>query len=394
MIRSFWNGMCLLRTVFFSFTFCLALYGNAQEKIKISHGPYLQAMTDTSVSIIWTTNKPAIAWVELAPDDGTHFYHKERPKYFNSADGLKMVGTVHQVQLKGLTPGTQYRYRVYSQEVLKHERINVQYGNVAATAIFRSRPLTFVTHGKPGSYEFAVVNDIHERNDVLKQLLGQLNFSNTAFVVFNGDMISYSLSEEQVFAGFMDTAINIFAKEIPMYYSRGNHETRGPYASQFSKYFPGVNGHLYYMFTKGDACFIVLDGGEDKPDSDIEYSGITDMDRYRTEQAEWLNEITKSESFKNAKYKIAICHMPPTTGWHGNQEIVSKWVPILNEAGIQLMISGHLHRHVMMQPNDIVKFPVLVNSNNNIIKALVSDQGVHLNVFDVNGKKVDEMTIR
>lgn len=296
--------------------------------------------------------------------------------------------------MKGLTPGTLYRYRVYSQEVLKHERINIQYGAVAATAIFRSRPLTFVTHGKPGPFEFVVVNDIHEKNDVLKQLLSQVDFSNTGFVVFNGDMITHSLSEEQVFAGFMDTATRLFAKEIPMYYSRGNHETRGPFASQFPKYFPGVNGRLYYMFTKGDACFIVLDGGEDKPDSDIEYSGITDMDHYRTEQAKWLNEITRTDAYKNAKYKIAICHIPPATGWHGSREILNKWVPILNNAGIQIMLSGHEHRHRIIQPDATVKFSVLVNSNNNIIKAKISDQEARFTVFDLNGKKVDELIIR
>lgn len=375
--------------------FVSPLYGNAQEKIKISHGPYLQAMTDSSVSIVWTTNKPATAWVELAPDDGSHYYQEERPKYFNSSDGLKVVGTVHHVQLKGLTPGTRYRYRVYSQEVLKHEWVSVQYGNVAATAIFKSRPLTFVTNGKPGPFEFAVVNDIHERNNVLKQLLGQVDFTNTAFVVFNGDMISHSLSEEQVFSGFMDTAIVLFAKETPMYYARGNHETRGPFASQFPKYFPGINGRLYYMFTKGDACFIVLDGGEDKPDSDIEYSGITDMDHYRTEQARWLSEITKTDVFKKAKYKIAICHIPATagSGWHGNQEILKKWVPILNDAGIQVMISGHEHRHRIIQPDATVKFPVLVNSNNNIIKAKISDKEARFSVFDPEGKKVDEIAV-
>ena len=60
-------GSCLLFSV-------SPLRGNAQEQIKISHGPYLQAMTDSGVSIVWTTNKPATAWVELAPDDGSHFY--------------------------------------------------------------------------------------------------------------------------------------------------------------------------------------------------------------------------------------------------------------------------------------------------------------------------------
>ena len=380
----------------FALVFCLlagAFRANAQEQIKISHGPYLQSMTDSGVSIVWTTNRPATAWVELAPDDGSHFYQKERPKYFCTANGLKNVGTVHQVNLKNLLPGTRYRYRVYSQEVLQHEFVYVYYGNVAATAVYRKKPLTFTMPGKPGSFEFAVVNDIHERNNVLKQLLSQVYLPNTSFVIFNGDMINASMSEAQVFGGFMDTATALFASETPMYYSRGNHETRGPFASKFAGYFPGIDGHLYYMFTRGDACFIVLDCGEDKPDSDIEYSGITDMDNYRTEQAAWLANAVQTDTFKKAKYKIVIGHIPPASGWHGNQEVTQKFVPILNKAGIDVYIAAHEHRHRMQKPDETIKFPVIVNSNNNIIKAGISEKEARFRIFDTTGKLVDELIV-
>ena len=70
-------------------------------------------------------NKPSVGWVELAPDDRTHFYRTERPKVFNAKDGIKLTSTVHSVHLKGLEPGTRYRYRVYSQEVLNLSLIHI-----------------------------------------------------------------------------------------------------------------------------------------------------------------------------------------------------------------------------------------------------------------------------
>ncbi len=367
--------------------------GNAQEQFRISHGPYLQAMTDSSITIVWTTNKPATAWVELAPDDGSHFYKEERPKYYSASNGLKNVGTVHRVNLKNLKPATRYRYRVYSQEVLSHEFVYVQYGKVVATAIYRARPLYFTTPGKPGPFGFAVVNDIHERSNVLKQLLSHVLPDSLNFVVFNGDMVNASHNETQVFAGFMDTAIALFARETPLYYSRGNHETRGPFAAAFADYFPGIGNCLYYMFTRGDACFIVLDSGEDKPDSDIEYSGITQMDEYRTEQVEWLKKTVQTDAFKKAKYKIVICHIPPAKGWHGNVDITQKWLPVLNKAGVNLLIAAHEHRHRIQQPSDEVRFPIIVNSNNNIIKATISEKEARFRVLDTTGKKVDELVI-
>jgi acid phosphatase type 7 len=92
----------------------------AQDDIKITHAPYLQNLGENEVTVVWTANKPSIGWVELAPDDGTHYYQTERPKFFNAKNGIKLTSTVHSVHLTGLKPGTRYRYRVYSQEVLSH----------------------------------------------------------------------------------------------------------------------------------------------------------------------------------------------------------------------------------------------------------------------------------
>lgn len=366
----------------------------AQEKIKINHLPYIQALTDSTVSILWTTNKDAIGWVEIAPDDQTHFYQQERPKIFAGKYGFKNVGTVHQVNLKELKPGTKYRYRVYNQEVLKHEGTKVHYGDYTATNVYSEKPLTFSTAGTKKQVSFAVINDIHGKNDVMSSLLNQVDLNNTDFIVFNGDMVDNLLSEEQMFNGFMDNAIKTFASEKPMYYSRGNHETRGPFAVAYPKYFPTSSGELYYMFNQGDACFIVLDCGEDKPDSDIEYSGIVDMDAYRTEQAKWLEKIVQSPTYKNAKYKIIICHIPPVLGWHGMEDLRNKFVPILNRSGAQIMLSGHMHKHEILQPDNTVNFPIIINSNVNLIKANLDNKQGSFKIYNQEGKLVEELLIK
>lgn len=368
---------------------CLSfLFSSAQsnQRFEITHQPYIQALTDSSVSILWTTNRTSIAWVELAPNDSTHFYQQERPKFFGAEYGFKSVDTVHRVDLTGLTPATTYRYRVYSQEVLKHVGIRVEYGGTVATGVYRQQPLEFETLGSDTDTRFVMINDIHGRNEVMNTLLDQSDLSESDFVIFNGDMASSLLSEKQMFDDFMDTAIKRFASEKPMYYSRGNHETRGPFAVRYPRYFPTPTGELYFMFRQGDAAFIVLDCGEDKPDSDIEYSGIVDMDRYRSVQAKWLAQMVKSPEFESARYKIAICHMPPFGGWHGELEIMEKFVPILNKAGVQIMLSGHLHRHVIRQADSEIQFPVVVNSNNNVLVANFNEQSGVIRIIDLEGK--------
>jgi 3',5'-cyclic AMP phosphodiesterase CpdA len=243
------------------------------------------------------------------------------------------------------------------------------------------------------STHFTVVNDIHERNEVLDKLLDIGGLKTSDFVVFNGDMVNNLLSETQLYEGFMDTAIKKFASEKPMFYSRGNHETRGPFATEYPQYFPTPTGKLYYQFRHGNAGFIILDCGEDKPDTDIEYSGIVDMDNYRSEQAAWLAQAIEDPSFKDAKYKIVICHMPPFGGWHGEQEILEKFVPILNKAGTQIMLSGHLHRNIIKNATNTIQFPVIVNSNNNVLRVDLDDEKGIFKILDQQGKTVDQVII-
>ena len=95
-------------------------------QIKNIHGPYLQNISATEATIVWEADKPSIGWVELAPDDGTNYYAKERKKFFDCTNGVKNTSLIHSVKLTGLQPGTTYRYRIYSQEVLSHKGIYVK----------------------------------------------------------------------------------------------------------------------------------------------------------------------------------------------------------------------------------------------------------------------------
>ena len=366
----------------------------AQDDIKITHAPYLQNLGENEVTVVWTANKPSIGWVELAPDDGTHYYQTERPKFFNAKNGIKLTSTVHSVHLTGLKPGTRYRYRVYSQEVLSHVGWRVIYGNVAATSVYGKQPLTFLTsdHSRQ-SVNFAMVNDIHGKSDVLEKLVSHCDLKKTDMFLFNGDMVSIFNNEKEIFEGFMDKATELFASEIPMYYTRGNHETRGSFATAFQDYFSPKQEHIYYMFRQGPVCFVILDSGEDKPDSDLEYAGITVYDQYRTEQAEWLKKVLESKEYKEAPFKVVVCHMPPFGGWHGEQEVAEKFIPLLNNAGVDLMLCGHLHRYMRNEPKDGVRFPVIVNSNNTVLKAEAGAKELNIRILDMEGKEVDMLTI-
>ena len=153
--------------------------------------------------------------------------------------------------------------------------------------------------------------------------------------------------------------------EIPFFYARGNHETRGLFFAHYRDYFPSPTGQTYYSFQAGPVFFIVLDGGEDKPDSDIEYNGLGGFDTYRAQEAEWLKETLNSDACKNAAYRVVVIHIPPGySAWYGPIESKRLFVPLLNEAKIDLMLCGHLHKHLYVPAGENgCNFPVLINSN-------------------------------
>lgn len=379
-------------TTFFIFAAMLiGLSFNVQaENIKILHGPYLQNVGETEATFVWEVNNPSIGWVELAPDDGSHFYATPRTKYFNTKSGVKMTSQLHAVKITGLQPGTTYRYRVYAQEVLSHEGWRVHYGDIAATNVYSQKPLTFTTRDtKKSTTSFIILNDVHARKDVITPLLNFAKYKEREMVFFNGDMVSQFTDEQTIFDGFMDESIQVFAKEKPLYYVRGNHETRGPFATHFQDYFNPRENHIYGTLQDGPIFFILLDTGEDKPDSDLEYAGITDYDNYRTEQVEWLKQVIASEAFKQAKFKVVIGHIPPVPekgAWHGTREVMEKFVPILNKGGVDIMICGHLHQHVYLEPSEKVHFPVLVNSNNACVLAETKGNELNVKVIGLDGK--------
>lgn len=375
----------------------LAFAGFAQEQIAIKHGPYLQNLKETETTIVWVANKASVGWVEVVPDDGTSYYRFERSRFFDSTNGVKNVSELHAVRITGLKPGTSYRYRIYSQEVLERKGEEIVYGNVAAPSIYDKRSLKFTTNdrNKPAT-SFVMLNDIHGNTDYIPKLLNNAGFKETDMIIYNGDMMNWLMDEEDLFKGFMDVTVDLFATHKPMYYARGNHETRGLFAASFQHYFSPKEPHLYFLLRQGPVCFIFLDTGEDKPDSDIEYHGITDYDNYRTEQAKWLSEIVKSPDFLDAKFKVVIAHMPPLPDqdlWHGQGEVLEKFVPILNDAQVDVMLSGHLHQYFNNKPTDKVHFPVIDNSSNTVLKGVIEGNQLNMEVKNMNGEVIDKISI-
>lgn len=364
--------------------------GVFSQNIKITYGPYLQNVNEQEATIVWTTDKDAVSWVELAPSGNDSFYAKERQKFYQTSHGSKVVGQLHKITINGLQPGTQYRYRIFSKEILKYEGHRIIYGNIASSDVYQKKPYTFTTlNSNKEKISFKIVNDIHGKNDNLLKMLGNTTKENTDLVIFNGDMVSMLNKEEEIFTGFMHTAVDVFASEVPVFYARGNHETRGKASRKLIDYFPTNNGKYYYAFQHGPVFFIFLDGGEDKPDTDIEYSDLAQFDSYRSEVAAWIEKVAAKPEFASAPFRAVVLHIPPTgSSWHGTQDIASKFLPVLNQAGIDIMFCGHTHNYKFIAKGEDknINFPVLINDDEMYLDITATKDVISIDIRDMSGK--------
>lgn len=84
--------------------------------------------------------------------------------------------------------------------------------------------------------------------------------------------------------------------------------------------------------------------------------------------------------------RIVLLHIPLGNGtWHGNIHLEELFLPILNDADIDVMLSGHTHRYSFRPANDEVRFPVLVNDNASLLRCDVGDGRITVRIYGPEG---------
>jgi predicted phosphodiesterase len=375
------------------FVFCLILasvsvQAQEDEKLIFSHGPYLQNVSETAATIIFATNKLVVPGVKIK--SGAEDFKLAQ----NTNDGLLDVGSnLHQIRIENLQPGKEYQYKLYAKEIEVYRPYNVIFGEELISEAYSFK--TFTPEQK--EINFTVFCDIHDKAEKLGKYLDLNNVSEQDCYFLNGDIMGHLEHERQIFASFIDTCVSRFATQKPFFYARGNHETRGRFARELKNYLDLPNNEFYYAQTIGNTRFIVLDGGEDKPDTTAVYAGLTDFDNFRLKELEWLKKEVAGEAFQNAQFKIVIVHMPiiqNKMNWYGMEFLAEHFGPVLEKAGIDLMISGHTHKNAWIKSSiSGFGYPVMISSNNNYIEANVDEKIITLRLKDLDGKVVEEKQI-
>ncbi len=57
------------------------------------------------------------------------------------------------------------------------------------------------------------------------------------------------------------------------------------------------------------------------------------------------------------------------------------------------MLAGHLHRQVIRKQDSAVHFPVIVNSNNNVLRVDLNETKGTIKIIDPAGKTIEEILL-
>lgn len=176
-------------------------------------------------------------------------------------------------------------------------------------------------------------------------------YGNFDFLILNGDIPDHSGSVEN-FDTIYEICDKITHGNIPIIYSRGNHDTRGICAEHLAEYTPVANGKSYFTVRLGSFWALVLDCAEDKDDTSKEYGNTICCHAFRENETRFIEDVIKNAENEymadGVTYKAVIVHNPFTRKYEPpfdiEDEIYTKWCSLLKEnVKPDIMICGHKH---------------------------------------------------
>lgn len=365
------------------------VFKSNKEDIFLS-APYLQNPLEGGITVMWQTTVPCYSWVEY----GTDTLNLKRARTL--VDGQVICNDLHnKIRLENIQAGQKYYYRVCSQEIMLYQAYKKEFGETTAS------PFYSFTLPKADDTDFTmlVFNDLHKNVSTLDALYEQVKNIPYSFVVFNGDCVAESHTEEEALSFLTHLNEKVNASQVPVFYIRGNHEIRDAFSIGLRSLFDYVGDKTYGAFNWGDSRFVMLDCGEDKPDTTWVYYGLNDFTGLRQEQLGFLTNELKSKVFKKASKKVLLGHVPIYGNGDKYQPCTEIWGEILAKAPFDVNISAHTHRYVYHPKESIGNnFPVIVGGSNHSDGATVmvlrkNGKNMTLQVLNVKGETLLDLKL-
>ncbi|XLZ69249.1 FN3 domain-containing metallophosphoesterase family protein [Massilia sp. SR12] len=345
-----------------------------------TEGPFLSALSDTSVSVVWMTDAPSHAKVILRDGDTVREIEPQ-------VDGLVPVGQRHVVTLEGLAPGKRYTYEAVATRVVKLKPYWPDKGLSTNSA-----PASFTTFSpQQKRVSFSVVTDTHEDTARINRLMKMIDWSGTDALLHLGDAFHWIDSEEQLWAKWLRPTVAAMGPGKPLLFARGNHELRGAYARQLAGYVPTPEGSYYYARSMGPVHLLVLDTGEDKPDDTNVYARLNRTVPYRAAELAWLRaHAANSRHLASAAFRVVAMHQGD---WGWLPDNGAAWTALANQARVDLVLAGHDHAFSYAPPDKAHGYHRLVLGQDQLAQVDASERELTVRVLTDKGSQVHKLVI-
>ena len=298
------------------------LVGKYVSQNQLVWGPYLSDVTQRSIYINWKTLVPAKGEVII----GRKVYKDDN------------LSVMHHFEIKGLTPGRQFFYKVKVDDGAAKGLTSDQYS-------FKTVPLHV------SKFSFVVYSDTRTYNKRHRIVADAIAQEHPAFVFNVGDLVMDGRIKSD-WDGFF-WAIKNMAATSPFYPVLGNHEYNSKY--YFSSFVTpqggGQDNEQYYSFDYGPAHFIVLDA-----DILLMQKDVKGMEK----ETAWLANDLKEH--QNAKWTFVFYHEPFWTNCneYGNEPVsptINYWKPLFEKYHVDMVFNSHFHTYERFS-NDKIQYIV------------------------------------
>jgi hypothetical protein len=277
----------------------LARVGHATFLVR----PYLQNLTDTSISVLWESSTSQAGGVEygLTADYGNHVLEPS-------------PATMHELVLPGLFPEAVYHYRAFSG------------ADTSPDAVFRTKVAV------DRAFSFSAYGDDRSDSASHQSVLNRMALASPVpALLFNvGDLTATSAASEYVTFFHVERGM---LDHVPMFPDLGNHDKNN--VANWLARFALPNNERWYSVRFGNAAFHCLDV----------YSTFTPG----SAQYNWLlSELMADSANPAMRHIFAFCHEPPYTtnnGHAGNTNVQQYLCPLFERFNVAIVFSGHNHAY-------------------------------------------------
>lgn len=298
----------------------------AARRLRITRGPMMQWVTETSAYVVWEASVENRGSVEFGPSPA-----------LGRASAARREGRRYVVFLDGLQPATKYFYRVLGDGTVLEEGLSFRTNKPA---------------GQP--FRFVVFGDSGVGSEAQRRIAQRVEKADPDFIIHTGDLI-YNAGERMNYPlGFFEPYGNLI-RRIGFYPSLGNHDVGvldgQPYLDTFwlpDNGPPELSRGRNYWFEYGDALFVALDSN-------------APLWRMSEVIAPWLEHTLRNST---KMWKFVYFHHPPYAAGARSEsdgdsiKVRRGLVPVFERTLPDLVFVGHDHNYARKRPIGGVRYIV------------------------------------